>query len=152
MYKRQYLFTGEVPSWNGSTVLPWDIVNNSANAPQGSMCMPVAYTGVVLDFSQTTARTVTGGGSAAAAALTDHLYFRGFPGAAFTSHEVQKIAQETSNTKYALIQDSATGKFGMISYTTTNGNTITGVEHTLSLIHISEPTRPCGTSRMPSSA
>ena len=25
-------------------------------------------------------------------------------------------------------------------------------DYTLSLIHISEPTRPCGTSRMPSSA
>lgn len=125
-----YLFTGEVPSWNGATVLPWDIVNNSANAPQGSMCMPVAYTGAALDFSQTTARTVTGGGSAAAAALTDHLYFRGFAGAAFSSHEVTKITQETSATKYALIQDASTGKFGMISYTTTNGNTITGVEHT----------------------
>lgn len=125
-----YLFSGEVPDWAGSTVLPWNVANNSANGPQGSMCLPVAYTGAALDFSQTTARTVTGGGSAAAAALTDHLYFRGFPGAAFSSHEVTKITQETGNTKYLLIQDSATGKFGMISYTTTNGNTITGVEHT----------------------
>lgn len=125
-----YLYSGIVPSWNGSTVLPWTVEVDSANGPQGCFAQPMAFTGAALDFSQTTARTITGGGSAAAAALTDHLYMRFFPGAAFSSHEVTKIAQETSETKYCLIQDKTTGKFGMFSYTTTNGNTITGVEHT----------------------
>jgi len=124
-----YLYSGIVPSWNGSTVLPWTVEVDSANGPQGCFAQPMAFLGEALDFTQTTARTVKGGASAAAAALTDHLYFRFFPGAAFTSHEVTKITQETSDTKYALIQDKTTGKFGMISYTTTNGNTITGVSH-----------------------
>jgi hypothetical protein len=124
-----FLFSGAVPSWNGSTVLPWTVEVDSANGPQGCFAQPMMFTGAVLDFAQTTARTITGGGSAAAAALTDHLYARFFPGAAFSSHEDTKIAQETSLTKYGLIQDKTTGKFGMFSYTTTNGNTITGVEH-----------------------
>lgn len=110
-------------------MLPWTVEVDSANGPQGCFAQPMAFLGEALDFTQTTARTVKGGGSAAAAALTDHLYFRFFPGALFSSHEVTKIAQETSDTKYALIQDKTTGKFGMISYTTTNGNTITGVSH-----------------------
>jgi hypothetical protein len=114
-----YLYSGIVPSWNGSTVLPWTVEVDSANGPQGCFAQPMAFLGEALDFTQTTARTVKGGASAAAAALTDHLYFRFFPGAAFTSHEVTKITQETSDTKYALIQDKTTGKFGMISYTTT---------------------------------
>ncbi len=124
-----YLFSGIVPDWNGSTVLPWTVQVDSANGPQGCFAQPMAFIGVALDFTQTTARTITGGGSAAAAALTDHLYYRFFPGAAFSSHEVTKITQETSEVKYALIQDKTTGKFGMFSYQVTNGNTITGVEH-----------------------
>lgn len=119
-----YLYSGIVPSWNGSTVLPWTVEVDSANGPQGCFAQPMAFLGEALDFTQTTARTVKGGASAAAAALTDHLYFRFFPGAAFTSHEVTKITQETSGTKYCLIQDKTTGKFGMFSYTLTNGNTI----------------------------
>lgn len=124
-----YLFTGMVPSWSGSVVLPWTVEIDSSDGPQGCYSQPMAFTGAALDFSQTTARTLTGGGSAAAAAKTDHLYYRFFPGAAFSSHEVTKIDQETVATKYALIQDKTTGLFGMISYTTTNGNTVTGVEH-----------------------
>ena len=124
-----YLFTGHVPDWNGSVVLPWTVEVDSADGPQGCFAMPQAFTGAALDLSQTSARTVTGGGSAAAAAKTDHLYYRFFPGAAFSSHEDTKIAQETGDTKYLLIKDKTTGKFGMISYTTTNGNTVTGVEH-----------------------
>lgn len=124
-----YLFTGEVPDWNGSTVLPYTIAIDSANGPQGSLAMPQIFLGEALDTSSDAAvLTVKGGGSAAAAALTDHLYARYFPGAQFKSHEVERIAAET-NTKYLLIKDATTGKFGMIQYTTTNGNTITGVYH-----------------------
>ena len=76
-----YLYSGIVPSWNGSTVLPWTVEVDSANGPQGCFAQPMAFLGEALDFTQTTARTVKGGASAAAAALTDHLYFRFFPGA-----------------------------------------------------------------------
>ena len=46
---------------------------------------------------------------------------------------------------------SATG-FVAYSLNDTNCSAILGALGGLSLIHISEPTRPCGTSRMPSSA
>ncbi|MEZ5386467.1 MAG: DUF4043 family protein [Prosthecobacter sp.] len=128
--KGNYLFSGAIPSWNGSTVLPWTVETDSSNGPQGCFAQPMAFLGAALDFStDASALTITGGGSAAAAALTDHLYYRFFPGAAFSSHEDTKIAQETGTTKYALLQDATTGLFGMISYTITNGNTITAVKH-----------------------
>ncbi len=124
-----YLFSGEVPSWNGSTILPWTIQNNSANGPQGAMAMPMAFLGEALDFTATSVRTVKGGGSAAAAALTDHLYFRGFESVEFSSHEDVKIAAVTDTDRYVLIQDAATNKFGMLKYRVSNGNTITGITH-----------------------
>jgi hypothetical protein len=129
-----YLFTGEFPEWAGSVIMPWQVQNNTGDGPQGSFCSPVAYLGggnvnaqTVAIPSGTAAFTVYGGGNYAAAILTDRLYFQFFPGAEFKMFEQTKIAAETSE-KYLLGRDITTGKFFMISYTTTNGNTITGVK------------------------
>lgn len=122
-----FLFTGEFPEWAGSCILPWQVQMNTADGPQGSFCAPTAFLGETI-AAGTAAFTVKGGGNATAAALTDRLYFQFFPGAAYQAFEQTKIAQETSATKYALIRDITTAKYAMISYTTTNGNTITGVK------------------------
>lgn len=121
-----YLFTGEMPEWAGSAILPWQVQNTTADGPQGSFSSPVAFLGETI-AAGTAAFTVKGGGNATAAALTDRLYFLFFPGAQFQMFEQTKIAQETSATKYLLARDITTGKFAFMSYTTTNGNTITGV-------------------------
>jgi hypothetical protein len=122
-----YLFTGEFPEWAGSAILPWTVQNTTADGPQGSFCAPVAYLGETIPAG-TAAFTIKGGGNTTAAALTDRLYFLFFPGAKFEMFEQTKIAQETGTTKYLLSRDITTGKFMMMSYTTTNGNTITGVK------------------------
>lgn len=122
-----YLFTGEMPEWAGSCIVPWQVQNTTADGPQGCFSAPVAYLGETI-AAGTAAFTVKGGGNTTAAALTDRLYFLFFPGAAFTMFEQTKIAQETGTTKYLLARDITTGKFAFMSYTTTDGNTITGVQ------------------------
>lgn len=120
------IFTGEMPDWAGSVILPWQVQTNTADGPQGALCSPVAYLGEAI-AAGTAAFNVKGGGNAAAAALTDRLYFEFFPGAPFTKYERNYIAAELSDTKYALIQDPSTGKFSMISYTTFTDGTTAGV-------------------------
>lgn len=122
-----FLFTGEMPEWAGSCIMPWQVQLSTADGPQGSLSSPTAFLGEAI-AAGTAAFTVKGGGSAAAAALTDRLYFMFFPGAEFKTWEQVKIAQETSLTKYVLGRDIVTNKFFMLSYTTTDGNTITGVK------------------------
>ena len=51
------------------------------------------------------------------------------------------VLKETYPSVFIVELDQDKHNFERVSYT-----------YTLSLIHISEPTRPCGTSRMPSSA
>lgn len=121
-----YLFTGEMPEWAGSVILPWQVQNTSADGPQGCFSAPVAYLGYTIAAGTGASFTVKGGGNNTAADLTTRLYFLFFPGAEFKMFEQTKIAAETS-TKYLLSRDITTGKFAFMSYTTTNGNTITGV-------------------------
>lgn len=121
-----YLFTGEMPEWAGSVILPWQVQNSTADGPQGSFSAPVLYLGTTI-AAGTAAFNVHGGGNTTAAALTDRLYTLFFPGAEFTMFEQTKIASESS-TKYLLGRDITTGKFAFMSYTTNNGNKITGVK------------------------
>lgn len=122
-----YLFTGEFPEWAGSCIIPWQVQLTTADGPQGSLSNPVAFLGKNI-ASGTAAFTVYGGGNSTAADLADRLYFLFFPGAEFKMFEQVKIAQETTDTKYVLGRDIVTGKFFFLSYTTTDGNTITGVK------------------------
>jgi len=121
-----FLFTGEMPEWAGSCIVPWQVQNTSADGPQGCFSAPVAYLGETI-AAGTGAFTVKGGGNTTAAALTDRLYFLFFPAAAFTMFEQTKIAATTGTTYYLLSRDITTGKFAFMSYTTNGGNTITGV-------------------------
>ena len=78
------------------------------------------------------------GGSTAGAALTDRAYFIHFPGCQFKMFEQEKIARETSATKYILARNNSTNTWAFASYkavaagdlddatgTTAPGNTLT---------------------------
>ena len=125
-----YLFTGEMPEWAGSCIVPWQVQNTTADGPQGCFSAPVAYLGGAI-AAGTAAFTVKGGGNATAALLTDRLFFLFFPGAEFKMFEQTKIVANTAGvgnpTYYLLSRDITTGKFAFMSYQVTNGNTITGV-------------------------
>lgn len=121
-----YLFTGEMPEWAGSCIVPWQVQNTTADGPQGSFSSPVAFLGETI-AAGTAAFTVKGGSNAAGAALTDRLYFLFFPAAEFKMFEQTKIAATTGTTYYLLSRDIATGKFAFMSYQVNSGNTITGV-------------------------
>lgn len=120
------IFTGEMPEWAGSVILPWQVQTNTADGPQGALCSPIAYLGAAVTAGSA-AFNLKGGGNTAAADLTDRLYFEYFPGADFTKYERAYIAAELVTTKYALIQNPTNGKFGMISYTTFTDGTTAGV-------------------------
>jgi hypothetical protein len=121
-----YLFTGEMPEWAGSCIVPWQVQNTTADGPQGSFSSPVAFLGETI-AAGTAAFTVKGGSNANGAALTNRLYFQFFPAAEFKMFEQTKIAATTGTPYFLLSRDIATGKFAFMSYTTTNGNTITGL-------------------------
>jgi hypothetical protein len=122
-----HLFYGGLPCWAGCMLDETQIEVNTADGPQGSFAAPIAYTGNAVIALPATGFELLGGGSAAAGALTDRLYFEYFPGAAFSKFDRTVIAQETSDEKYFLIRNltgSDAGKFGMYAYTTTDGNKI----------------------------
>lgn len=119
-------FAGNLPHWAGQAINIWQISDQSGAIPAGSFAAPRAYSGAAISAG-TAAFTLYGGRNATNAADTKPLYFGNFPAAEWMGYEGVKIAATTGTTYYALIKDSVTGKFMMISYTTTNGNTITVV-------------------------
>ncbi len=120
------IFAGNLPRWAGQAINIWQIGDQPGAIPAGSFAAPRAYTGAAITAG-TAAFTLYGGRTAVNAAKTDVLYFANFPAAEWMGYEGVKIAATTNITYYALIKDITTGKFMMISYTTTNGNTITVV-------------------------
>lgn len=118
------LFTGKIPDWNGSYIYEWTVQLDQADGPQGALCAPIAFTGATISAG-TAAFEVKGGGTTAAGALTTPLYFQFFPNAAFSSYEQTKIASATGE-QYALIWVASEAKFAFFSYTTNNGNKLTG--------------------------
>lgn len=120
------IFTGEMPEWGGSVILPWQVQTNTADGPQGALCSPIAFLGAAV-AAGTAAFNVKGGGNTDAGNLTDRLYFEYFPGAPFSKYERDYIAAELVTTKYALIQNPTNGKFAMISYETFTDGTLAGV-------------------------
>lgn len=125
-----YLFTGILPSWGGCVLDRWQIEFDTADGPQGNFDVPVAFTGnaittAIVDATGTATVDLLGGGSAAAGALTDRQYFQHFPNGPYIGFEGTKIAASTAAAKYALVRvlsGSNAGKFGLIKYTTNNGN------------------------------
>ena len=127
-----YLFYGGLPKWGGSVLDEYQIQVSTADGPQGILGAPIAYTGNAIIALAVTGQTLLGGGSAAAGALTDRLYFQFFQGAEFKQFEQTKIAATTGTEYYFLIRNLTAslaggdaGKFGMYAYQVTNGNTIT---------------------------
>lgn len=120
------LFTGKIPDWYGSYIYEWVVQQDQADGPQGALCSPVAYTGATI-AAGTAAFEVKGGGTTTAGALTDRNYFEFFPNAAFATYEQTKITAATGE-QYALIWLASEAKFGMIAYTTNNGNKLTGTK------------------------
>lgn len=127
-----HLFYGGLPRWAGTILDEYTLQVNTADGPQGTMATPVAYLGGALGALPATGAYLYGGGSAAAAALTDRLYFQLFPNAQFKQFEIEKIAADTSTERYLLIRNLTAsaaggdaGKFGMYAYQVNDGNKIT---------------------------
>lgn len=124
------IFTGLLPSWGGCILDRFQIEFDTANGPQGTFDVPVAFAGSAItsaDVDDTGQATIDllGGGNATAGALTDRQYFWHFPNGGYVGCEGQKIAASTAAAKYALVRihsGSNAGKFAMIKYTTNNGN------------------------------
>lgn len=125
-----YLFTGLLPSWGGCVLDRWQIEFDTSDGPQGNFDVPVAFTGnaittAIVDATGTATVDLLGGGSAAAGALTDRQYFQHFPNGPYTGFEGVKIQASTAAPAYALVRvlsGANAGKFGLIKYTTNNGN------------------------------
>lgn len=124
------LFTGLLPSWGGCIWDRHELTFDTADGPQGNFDVPVAFSGsaitsALVDDTGSATIDLLGGGSAAAGALTDRQYFWHFPNGPYAAHEGTKIQASTAAAKYALVRvlsGSNAGKFGMIKYTTNNGN------------------------------
>lgn len=121
------LFAGGLPDWNGNMLWEWQVPDHTAFGPVGSLCVPRAFLGAAVTAGTATF-DITGGGSAAGAALTTPLYFQNFSNAAYTGFEGVKIAASTGTTRYVGIMNlsgSDAGKVGFYSYTVNTGNVLT---------------------------
>ena len=137
------IFTGEYPNWKGCVIYPHDTIDHDGYGPIGSAFAPKARLGNAI-ASGTAALTITGGGSATAAAVTPAPnYFQGFSDYDYQWVEGQTAAPDSTN-RYVLIYnfvDSGTtnngtggtggapitdvGLWGFYQYNTNNGNTLT---------------------------
>jgi hypothetical protein len=132
------IFKGGYLPIDGHTIVPFNPIDHDGIGAVGSPLNPKAFLGVAITDADT-AVEVKGGGNATDAAKTGKLYFKYFPGYAYTfidtgaysvsdypsSDGVNYDAEE----KYFLIYNltgADAGKFGMYAYTTgNNGNKIT---------------------------
>ena len=123
------LFTGVVKDIDGHVLNPYNPIDHDGIGAIGSPLNPRAHLGTTI-AAGTTTFDITGGGSATAGAITKKLFFKYFPGYAYTFLGLGAYTP-TTETKYLLIVNpkNATtdpGKVGMYAYTTgNNGNKIT---------------------------
>ena len=123
------LFTGGYADIDGHRIHEYNPIDHDGFGPVGSAINPKAFLGAAI-APGTVTFDILGGGSAAAAALTNIQYFRYFPNYAFTFLPSDVWTPETA-TRYLLIANPSNaptdpGKFGFYSYTTgNNGNKIT---------------------------
>lgn len=128
-YDENPLFQGGYAELDGHSIREYSPVDHDGYGPVGSWFSPKAFLGTAITAG-TSAFNITGGGSAAAAALTSIQYFRYFPNYAF-EFLPSDIHTPGTDEQYLLIvnpKNAATdpGKVGMYAYTTGNdGNKIT---------------------------
>lgn len=121
------LFAGGLPNWNGHMLWEWFVEDHCGFGPVGAAAVPRAFTGTAIT-NVTTAEDITGGGSAAGAALTTPLYYQHFSNAQYVGFEGEKVAADTSTDRYVAIMNltgSDAGKIGFYNYRTNNGNKLT---------------------------
>ena len=115
-------FTGNVLPWKGNAIYQWDVEDPEDIAPAGCPLLPRAFLGNAITAGST-AVDVTGGGSAAAAANTDVLFFGYFNNAAYTGCEGVKITANTTTVRYAAIKHLTGATPGAIMYVSFKVNT-----------------------------
>ncbi len=123
------LFTGGYTDLDGHRIVEHNPIDPDGYAWSGSWFNAKAFLGTAITAG-TAAFAITGGGSAAAAAITNIDYFRFFPNFAF-EFLPNDIAVPGTTEQYLLIVNPRNapidpGKVGMYAYTTgNNGNQIT---------------------------
>lgn len=122
------LFNGSVAELDGHSIREYNPVDADGYSVVGSAFSPKAFLGGAITAGTATF-AVTGGGSAAAAALTTYQYFRFFPNYAFPFIGSGAFVPG-STPKYLLIVNAPNDPFGpgvgFYQYTTgNNGNAIT---------------------------
>lgn len=132
-YDENPLFTGGYMELDGHSIREWNPIDPDGYAWSGSPFNAKAYTGAAITAGTSTF-VLYGGGSAAAAAVTNIDYFRFFPNYAF-EFTPEDIYVPGSTVQYLLVvaprgpvtaDNPNPGNVGMYSYTTgNNGNTIT---------------------------
>ena len=121
------LYYGDLPSFSNVILDRYQVQYDTSDGPKGTLGAPRAFLGGALAASLATGTPMLGGGSAAAAAITDPappLFFENFPGAQFSKFESIKRAATTGTELYLLVKNQASGKFRMYAYQVSNGNTI----------------------------
>ena len=128
-YDENPLFSGGYADIDGHRINEFNPIDHDGYGPVGSPLNPKAFLGAAINPGTVTF-DILGGGSAAAAALTNIDYFRFFPNFAFTFLP-SDVFTPGSTVQYLLVcnpKNAPTdpGKFGFYSYTTgNNGNKIT---------------------------
>ena len=122
------LFQGGYAEIDGHSIREYNPIDADGYAVVGSAFNPKAFLGTAITAG-TAAFAITGGGSAAAAAITTYQYFRFFSNYAFPFSSTFTYTPG-SNPKYLLVVNQSNDPFGpgvgFYQYTTgNNGNTIT---------------------------
>jgi hypothetical protein len=115
---KNQLFGGGMPKWGGSKLFDWRIQVPDSYGPAGCFAAPFAFLGEAISAGST-AFTVKGGGSAAAAALTDRAYFIHFPNSQFKMFEQEKLTRDTTTVRYVIAKHATQKKWAFASYKVT---------------------------------
>lgn len=126
------LFSGGQPEWRGSLLHSWNIEDGTQIGPLGAPVAPRAYLGIQLPAESDT--DLSNNPITAHATDTNAPFFQYFPNAQFVGHEGEKIAADTSTTRYLAMpikSGAEAGKIAIYSYTINNGNRILGTGNTI---------------------
>lgn len=140
--KGNTIFKGGYPTIDGHTLMPYNPIDHAGVGAVGSFLNAKAFVGVAIPDIATRGTAVfdfLGGGNPTDAVKTAKLYFKYFPGHAYTfvdtgaylasSFPGSDGGNYSTAVKYFLVCNTSgvnAGKFGMYSYTTgNNGNKIT---------------------------
>jgi len=123
-----YMFNGGWANVRGNFFTEYNPIDHDGHGPIGSPMNPKALLGEAITAG-TTAFTLKGGGSAAAAAKTNISYFKYFSEFAYRWTPAD-VLTPAGTTRYFLVVNPPNAavdpnKIGMYSYTVNSGNTIT---------------------------